>query len=319
MAKTIKKGIEIFFVMLVLSLATSVGVCAKSDFVIKKVGREKATPLLKNNEKITVLLQYTGNDSKVVIPKGVQFIEGGAFKNNKKVEEIVLPNTVLGIGEYTFSGCTKLKKINIPQNVKRIWTGAFAHCKKLKTITLNKNLKVIDEFAFMDCEGLKKIKLKKGNNFFKVYKGALYSKKMNKLIIYPISKKGTKYTISPKVKTIEGYAFSKNKYLKTIIIKGSVKFGEGSFVKAKSLKKVVFEKAYRWAPEFRGCKKLEKVVLAEGTKVIGESQFKGCKNLKNINFPKSLKYIDMYAFSGCYKITKPVFSNNVEIDKKAFD
>ena len=54
--------------------------------------------------------------------------------------------------------------------------------------------------------------------------------------------------------------------------------------------------------QLRNCKKLKKVVLAEGTEKIVDKQFYGCKNLTTINIPKSVKIIEKNAFKGCPKL-----------------
>ncbi len=306
MKNNIMKLIKITIVAFVLVFSSKINIFASTDFIIKT-----------NDEGKKVLTEYKGDSKKVIVPYGVQIIEG--FEKNKKVKEVVLPNTVEEIGEWAFCGCKNLKTIKFPKNLKRIWTGGFANCKKLKTIKINKKLKVIDEFAFDGCSGLEKISVEKGNKKFKIYKGALCNKKMTQLIIYPASLKGrTKFTIPKSIKYVLDGSFYKNKYLKKITVNGKTKF-PGDFKLCKALEIVIFKGAYDATPEFANCKKLKKVVLAEGTKRIGTMQFKGCKNLVEINFPSSLETIEEEAFAKCKKINKKQIPKTIEIDNTAFE
>lgn len=297
----------IFTIALLITLSVNITTFAASDFVI-----------ITNDEGRKVLTEYKGDDSIVVIPEGVQVVEG--FQNNKKIKKVVLPESIEEIQHSAFSGCTNLKTINFPENLNRIWTSAFLRCKSLKTINLNKNLKQIDEYAFGYCSNLKKVTVAKGNKYFKVKKGVLYSHNMKELYLYPPALKSTKKFEMPKtVKLVYPCAFSDNKYLKKIIIKSKLKNAPGDYDNCKSLETVIFKKACYATPSFANCKKLKKVVLAEGTKRICEYSFEGCRNLESINYPASLKGIDRYAFKGCKKLKQPILPETVKVDEKAFD
>jgi len=303
-----KNNLFLGMIMLFIGLILPISASAKTDFNIQV------------KDGVKTLVEYTGKDGNVNIPDGVEVIGENAFAKNKLVKKVVLSDTVKKIENYAFNECTYLKEVKVSKALTRIYTGAFRNCKKLKYITINKNLKNVDEFAFAGCSGLSKIKVEKGNKYFKVYRGALCSKDMKTLYLYPASMKVKKKYIIPKsVKTVMPCAFENNGFLTEIIVEGKIESGEASFSRCRTLKNVVFKKPYKNAVDFSKCKKLEKVKLAEGTRMIGESQFAGCKNLKTINYPDSLEYIDMYAFQGCLKIKKPVFSSNVEVDKTAFE
>lgn len=60
------------------------------------------------------------------------------------------------------------------------------------------------------------------------------------------------------------------------------------------------------------CTTIEKIILPNGLKSIGESAFNGCTNLRNINIPDSVSSIGSWAFSGS-AIESMSIPNNVEI------
>lgn len=289
--------------VLTLGVFSQTKVFASTDFVIKTEGSKK------------VLVKYKGDCSKVVIPQGVEIIGEKAFSGNKKIKSVKLSSTVKEIGDYAFDNCSNLKTVKFSKGLKKIYKGAFKNCTKVKVIKINKNLKLLDEFVFSGCTGIKKVSVAKGNKHFKVKSEILYSKNMKTLYFYPSSLNDRKKFSMPKsVNTVYACAFSRNRFLEEITINSKISSGESAFSNCKSLKKVIFKKAYKSGVDFSNCKKLTTVVLAEGTKIIGESQFEGCKNLENINFPSSLEIIDMYAFSGCEKVEKPVLPSTVEVD-----
>ena len=176
------------------------------------------------------------------------------------------------------------------------------------TVYVPKKCKYICDYAFAGLSGLKSIKVEKGNKSFKVYKGALFNSKKTELICYPRKYSGNKvFTVPKTVKVIASYAFKDNCYLEKLIIKGDPYDGGYDDMKAftnmKKLKTVVFKTTQkRDNISFRNCKKLKRVVLAEGTEKIVDKQFYGCKNLITINIPKSVKIIEKNAFKGCTKL-----------------
>jgi len=64
---------------------------------------------------------------------------------------------------------------------------------------------------------------------------------------------------------------------------------------------------------------LRKVVLNEGTEVIGENAFRWCSNLSEINIPSTVKVIDKYAFGDCKALNNIDFPVGIErINEFAF-
>ena len=89
-------------------------VCESTNFKVKDGF------LLSHDERI--LYRYFGDNSIVQIPKGIEYIKGGAF-SEKNVEKVIIPDTVMYIGDNPFAGC------NNP----------LAGCKGIKEIISNSN------------------------------------------------------------------------------------------------------------------------------------------------------------------------------------
>ncbi len=121
---------------------------------------------------------YYGSEVDLVIPdvikgKVVNGIAIGAFKENKKTQNIVLPDTCTTINPSAFKDCLALKSvsgagvedisINAFENspvetidfpkLKSIGSYAFSGCSKLKSITLS-NVETINSYAFAGTTSL---------------------------------------------------------------------------------------------------------------------------------------------------------------------
>ena len=105
------------------------------------------------------LEEYIGNDTKVVIPDGVQVIKKDAFCEYYQLKEVTIPKSVKYIEYNAFAVCG-LEKIVIPESVESIGQGAFCECP-LKEIVLSKGLKRIESSAFFGCN-IKEIVIPEG-------------------------------------------------------------------------------------------------------------------------------------------------------------
>ena len=108
-----------------------------------------------------VLVKYTGNSEKVVIPKGVTAIRG-AFSKCIGVKNVVIPDSVTNIDNSAFYGCMNLAEINIPDTVTHIGACAFEKCSSLTEIKLPKRIKAIPLGTFSGCSSLTKIAIPDG-------------------------------------------------------------------------------------------------------------------------------------------------------------
>ena len=75
-------------------------------------GSEDESDFEKSPDGLT-LIKYTGSETDVKVPDGVEIIGEGAFKGNATVETVSLPGTVTEIQNEAFAKCTALKKVTI--------------------------------------------------------------------------------------------------------------------------------------------------------------------------------------------------------------
>lgn len=96
------------------------------------------------------------NLKKVVLHRGLKFIDFGAFSNCEKLKDITLPDTIIGIDEFAFE-VTAITHIRIPEGVQMLDCAVFSYCYSLEEVYLPQSLEEIDVRAFEMCSSLKKV------------------------------------------------------------------------------------------------------------------------------------------------------------------
>ena len=175
----------------------------------------------------------------ISIPTGVRTIDMQTFASCMLLRNVTLPSTVTTIDQGAFEMCLSLSSINLPANLEEISANAFYFCDVLDNITIPSKVKFIGDYAFEDCASLSKINIPAsvksiGNNAFSrcgkiasitvasgnaaycTENGALYTKDMFSLLLYPAKKAGTAFTVSAKTYTISPYAFYKAENLTSV-------------------------------------------------------------------------------------------------------
>ena len=97
------------------------------------------------------LISYFGNDSKFIIPKGVEIIGKRAFADKYNLVDILFPESLCCIEDEAFIYCTKLSKITLPKSVTAIGTRCFYGCANLSEIQSLGMVSILKEATFMGC------------------------------------------------------------------------------------------------------------------------------------------------------------------------
>ncbi len=206
------------------------------------------------------LQKYNGNDTKVIIPEGIQEIVATAFLNARDVTSIVLPESLLVLQNGAFNNCDALNEINIPEGMIAIEDRAFSSYSNIKgkTIKIGKNLKSIGitvysrysniSMVFSPFHEVEEYCVDDENEAFLSIDGVVYIKndryntynKGDMLMAYPQGKKDDEFVIPEGTRVIYDYAFRKNKHIQKIVIPESVELiGEGAFYECNQLREVV--------------------------------------------------------------------------------
>lgn len=107
----------------------------------------------------SVLLQYNGDRSTVVVPDTVKHVSA-AFYGNENVKDVTIPDSVLTIGCAAFASST-VSRVDVGSNVVQIGDSAFNSCSDLSYVNIPDSVKRIENYAFASCTGLNWIKIGK--------------------------------------------------------------------------------------------------------------------------------------------------------------
>ena len=108
----------------------------------------------------SVLLDYNGTRSTVVIPNTVKHISA-AFYGNETIKDVTIPDSVFTIGCAAFASST-ISRVEIGNKVVSIGDSAFSSCIELYYVNIPDSVKRIESYAFVSCSSLNWIRLGKG-------------------------------------------------------------------------------------------------------------------------------------------------------------
>lgn len=295
------------------------------------------------NKDKTTLIRYPNKNKRTSysVPYSVKTIGKEAFRSSYDLENITLI-AVETISESAFRYCG-IKEISIPDTVTTIGASAFDSCSELQKVTLPSNLTAINDSVFNYC-ALKEIEIPASVTYIGDY--AFQSCDFGSIVI------------PEAVTTIGDFAFRWCSELTEITIpKNVTSIGEGTFDRCEKLEKINVHKSNpNYSDEdgvlfnkdkteligysngnsrttytipqsvtaiaknaFSYCK-LQKLVMSDNVKTIGDYAFSSCTNLEEIVFSKSLTTIGNGAFSYCIKLEEVTFPASLTtIGEKIFN
>ena len=302
-------------------------------------------------------------EGDITIPEGITRICDYSFYSDElnRITSITIPSSVNHIGNSAFDGCSNLMAINVDANNKVydsrnncnaiIETATNTLVRGCQNTIIPVGVENIGGGAFLDCIGLKTIKLPIG---------------LRQIGVSAFAGTGlTAVDVPFSVKSIDSNAFGFCKDLVSAKIPEHLYHSgldqydgefEGCHCRIKKYR-VTYRVNKRYYhslegdiyinhnvedEEYKGCRKISSIKIANGVTKIGEhafedcanlesvsipnsvleigaSAFRGCKNLNNIKLPDHVKRIEKYTFEGCKKLEKIVLPPNLEqIDRLAF-
>ena len=215
----------------------------------------------------------------VEIPEGVLSIQSSAFEGDVSLKNITIPDSVVEIKRNILNGCSSLQTLFIPKGLRTIYPGALSGMVSLKSLEVDEN-----------------------NPYFTVYDNSLYNKEKDTLILFPLGRDETSYTIPSFVKTIYGYAFAGNAKLESITFSnGLQEIGEYAFAYNAKLESITFSNGLKEIGDyaFASCTSFNEIILPDTVSSLGRNAFSGCTNLVCVSLSDILEEIPYCLFNDC--------------------
>lgn len=235
----------------------------------------------------TILLQYLGAESRVVVPDGITVIGEDAFAKNEAIDRVILPESVKEIGAGAFRGCLLLQTIPLPKNLERIGESAFENCVKLIRAELPPKLRVLEAKVFKRCQVLREVEL--GNCLQEIKEQAFYGCRALKQV-----------ELGEELKKIGDMAWYRCDGLQEIAVPSGVQYvGNLAFAESGIKKARILGSGVGWGRDiFTGCKRLRSVQLEQGVQHIPDRFAYHCEKLRQIQLPESLESVGRNVWEG---------------------
>lgn len=177
------------------------------------------TVILGNNVETVGIYAFYGCSSLTNLNLGhVKTLKDCAFGDCKGLTQVTIPNTVTSIGVYGFGGCG-LTSVVIPASVQ-----------------------FLGERIFYSCTSLEAIYVEDGNPNYVSDSGVLLNKAHTELIVYPIGRPSTSFTVDEGITSIALGAFGYSQYLQRVVLPSSLtSIGDVAFAYNRALTEVYCE------------------------------------------------------------------------------
>ena len=208
--------------------------------------------------------------AEVSLPDTLKLIGAYAFQDCTALLNIALPNSITTLEEGLFEGCTWLTSVSLPDELESICSGAFRACAHIGNIHLGTNVNEIAQNVFDGCSALTAFTVEDGNMYYKAVDGVLFNKAGTQLVLYPVGKADSAYTIPEGVTTLADGAMRKSRLITLRLNSELSTIGAGSL---------------------NGSALLETIVFNTNLTDIGANAFDGCISLKEVTLPDSVKKV----------------------------
>ena len=194
------------------------------------------------------------------------------FENLAHIKSIHISKTVTDIANKAFYKCTGITEIRIPETVKRIGSQIFLGCDSLNTVYYDSSYAPPEGETFMKSESIKKIVF--GENLTTIPDYICYNCDNLEEII-----------LSPNTKYIGSYAFYYCQSVEKIDLpEGLINTGWYAFYEMNITEIIIPNSVESIYNSFRGCRKLEKIVMPVSVISIPNQTFYLCYSIKEVYY-----------------------------------
>lgn len=259
------------------------------------------TEFKSSHNTINSNLFYGCKLEEIILPKGLEYIEGYAFANSYSLKSVKTNDNIKSIGEGAFMDCSSLKEFTFPSKIKIVEKRCFWQCLNLENIVFPSGLEIIESEAFANCKNLKELNLPQslysiGNESFCFCEGLV------------------RLTIPSTVKYLGLHAFFYCHNLIELNLPDGLEFIDyGCFRQCESLQSVVLPKNLKTLGNeaFAICLNLKLAIIPNTLSTIPMGVFFDCRSLKSVEIPNSVNVIEVEAFANCKSLEEVILGENV--------
>lgn len=235
----------------------------------------------------TMLLNYLGSESRVIVPDGITRIAERAFAGNEAVDRVVLPESVCSIGAEAFKDCLLLQTVILPEGLTGIGTGAFENCVKLIRMQLPDGITDIPARTFRGCLVLREVCFPEGLR--KIGESAFYGCGSLRKAVFP-----------ERLTSIGRMAFYRCGGLLEVRLPAGTEEVESLAFAGSGVRKAWVSGSGRHfgTDVFGDCLQLKSIILTDGVRHVPEKFAYGCTALKQVCLPDSLESAGRHAWEG---------------------
>lgn len=245
-------------------------------------------------------LEFTDNSTlkSVVFSENINTIKANSFADIATLRSVRFGEGLVNIENKAFAG-TALKSIVIPKSVSRIASDAFANCQNLQGIKVSQDNTT---FSSDDSNIIKDIVT---NKIVVASNSSIISDGITEIGDYAFSgRQISEISLPNSVKKIGKYAFE-NTPVVTADINHATVILEGAFKNCNLLIETVISTNSQMTEigdeAFSGCSSLEKFIVPQSVKTIGNRAFENCINLIDFGFEQGtiVEQIGQFALKSC--------------------
>lgn len=216
-------------------------------------------------------------------------------------EDLVVPSTLGGyplerINQGAFDRKNNLKSITFSEGIKSMGIEGIYMCENLESVyfpsTFMSGINISNRGIggmILWCEKLTTIAVSEDNENLCVYEGALYTKDMKTLMLFPSAARREIFQIPDGVEAVGDHAFYHNRYVKEVIMPDTVTYiGYWAFCNAASL---------------------EKINISENCEMIGQFAIQGTQ-ITRLHIPASVTWIMSAAINCSLKLEEITVDEN---------
>lgn len=294
----------------------------------------------------------------------IKEIGPNAFKGCTSLENLVLDFKGSILSNSLFEGCTSLSTFPKFTNVEQIHKEVFKDCNLLEEVIFFKPITKLLDGAFKNCVNLKKIAIRLLTDVLPKYcfsgctaiTDFTFLNNIRTIESYSLQGLEISETLlaSPKLTSIDAFAFDSCKFENTIIIPNECTIEENAFSNIAPVNKIIinnlviedkddnqveffkiFEETFDKfitkfstikeleinsdtviKKSFKNWKQLETIQFGDKVNIIEESSFEGCSGLQNVHFASKNLQIKEAAFKDCTNLSKITTNDKTISDTK---